>query len=201
MFFLDCLHKLTQEHRATDTRHIFQTDFWSSRFDKLFCNVGIIFYGMARRESDTKSSLRNHATFLGILNGRNDISYIVQTTENTGNINSLLIFHFIHQLTHIGRNRIHTQPVQATVKHVGLDTRFMQRLSESTDCLVRIFAIQQIDLFESTPIRFHSGKTTHFNDYWSNASQLVCTWLIFTRGLPHIAVDQTEFDFFLHKLV
>ena len=141
MFIFDSLHQLTQECRTSDTCHVLQADFRSTRFDELVCNVCIIFYRMTRRESNTKSSLRNHATFLSILDGRNDIAYVVQTTENTSDINSLLIFHFIHQLTYIGRNRIHTQAVQATVEHVGLNTRFMQWLGKCTDCLVRIFAI------------------------------------------------------------
>ena len=141
MFVLDSLHQLTQEYRATNTRHILQTDFRSTGFNKLVSDISIIFYGMTRRESNTKGCLRNHTAFLGILDRRNNVTHIIQSTENTGNIHSLFVLHLIHQFTHIGRNRIHAQSIQATVKHMSLNTGFMQRFCKSADSLVRVFSI------------------------------------------------------------
>ena len=154
---------------------------------------------MARREGNTECSLWNHTAFLGILDGRNDVAHIVQTAEDTGNVDTLFIFHLVHQLTYIGRNRIHAEAIQTAVQHVCLDTRIMQRLGESTNSLVRVFTVQKVHLFKSTPIGFHTSKASHFYNHRSYTGQLVGTWLIFTRGLPHIAVDQTELDFFLHN--
>ena len=198
MFLLDSPDQLPQHTRATDTCHVFQTNFRCTGLNQLIGNSGIILNGMHRRIRDTKSCLRNHTCFQSIFNRRNDISRFVQSTENTCDVDSLRMLDFIHQFTHICRNRIHAQRIQSAIEHMRLNTRFFKRCGKSTDGFIRIFAVQQIHLLKSTAIRFNSGKTAHLNNQRSVTNKLINPRLIFTGRLPHVPINKTEFNFLFH---
>jgi hypothetical protein len=51
----------------------------------------------------------------------------------------------------------------------------VKRLRKGADRLVRILAIEQLDLFERTAVRFHTVEATHVDDYWSYFFELVNT--------------------------
>ena len=71
-------------------------------------------------------------------------------------------------------------------------------LGKGTDGLVGVFAIEQVHLFEGASIGFHPCKAAHLNDKRGNAYQLVYPWLILSGRLPHVAIDEAEFDFLFH---
>ena len=153
---------------------------------------------MHRRICDAKSRLRNHTRFQSIFNGGNYVSRLIQSTKDTGDIHPLCMLDFIHQFTHIRRNRIHTQCIQTTIEHMRLNARFSKRCGKSTDGFIRIFAVQQIHLLKSTAIRFNSGKTAHLNNQRSDTNKLINPRLIFTGRLPHVPINKTEFNFLFH---
>jgi len=83
---------------------------------------------------------------------------------------------------------------------VGLDTSLVQGLSEGTYSLVGVLPIEEVHLLEGTTIGFYTSKAAHLYEYGSDTLKLILTGLIFTRGLPHVSVDEAEFDFSLfHK--
>ena len=90
------------------------------------------------------------------------------------------MLHLVLQLTHIIRHWIHTQRIQTTIEHVGLDAHLVERLTESTNSMVGVFTCQQVHLFESTTIGLHTVEHTHVDDGWRNALQLVLTRLELT---------------------
>ena len=158
-----------QHTGTTDTGHIFQTDFRCTGLYQLIGNIGVIFYRMHRRMSNTKSSLWNHAAFNCVLNRRNYVAYFVQPTKNPCNVHTLGMLYFIHQPTYIRRYGIHTQPIQATIEHMGLDAGLIKRFGKCTHRLIRIFSIQKIHLLKSSSIGFDTGKTTHLYNQRSNS--------------------------------
>ena len=135
---------------------------------------------MYRRSGDTECSLGRHATLLGPLDRRNDISRVVQAAEDTGDIYTLGVLHFIHQRTHIVGHRIHSQCVQTTVEHVGFDTYLIEGLTEGSYCQVGVLAGHQVYLLKGTTIGFNAAETAHIDDCGRNALQLVLAWLEFT---------------------
>ena len=198
MFLLDGPDQLSQHPGTANACHILQAYFRCTGLNQLIGNSGIILNGMYRRIGDAKGCLRNHTRFQSIFNRRNYISRFVQSTENACDIHSLRMLDFIHQFTHICRNRIHTQCIQSTIEHMCLNTCFSKRCGKSTDGFIRIFTIQQIHLLKSTSIRFNSCKTAHFNNQRSDTYKLVNTRLIFTGRLPHVPINKTEFNFLFH---
>ena len=87
------------------------------------------------------------------------------------------MLHLIHQCAHVVRHRIHTEGVQTTIEHVGLDTYLVKRLTERTDSEVRVLTSHQVHLLKGTTIGFYSGETAHINNGRGNALQLVLTGL------------------------
>ena len=136
-----------QHTGTTDTGHIFQTDFRCTGLYQLIGNIGVIFYRMHR----------------------NYVAYFVQPTKNPCNVHTLGMLYFIHQPTYIRRYGIHTQPIQATIEHMGLDAGLIKRFGKCTHRLIRIFSIQKIHLLKSSSIGFDTGKTTHLYNQRSNS--------------------------------
>ena len=198
MLFFDGSYHRTQHGRTSDTGHVLKTDFVSTIFNKYFCQVDIIFGRVNSRVGHTHGGLRGHAGLLGPFDRRNDVARVVQSTENTRDIHPLGMFYLIHQLTHIGRHRIHAQRIQTTVQHVGLYIGIVESLGKGTYSLVGVFSVQQIHLFGSTAIGFHAVETTHVHNNGSDGSKLIFAGYIFARRLPHISVNQTKFNFFFH---
>ena len=54
---LDTGYHFSQEHRTTDSGHILDTDFIATSLNQLLGHIEVIFYGMYRRISDTKTAL------------------------------------------------------------------------------------------------------------------------------------------------
>ena len=135
---------------------------------------------MDRRGRDTQRCLWNHTCLLRPLNTGNDITGVIQSTEDTGDIHALCLLDLIHQLTDIVRNGIHTDGIETTVEHVCLDTHLIEGFTKSTDSRVGILTGKQVHLLKSTSIGFHTGKTPHINNHRGNAFQLIFTRLEFT---------------------
>ena len=94
------------------------------------------------RVGDTHRGLRRHTGLFCPFDRRNDITRVVQAAEDTGDIRPLGVLHFVHQLTNIRRHGIHAQRIQSAVQHVGLDTCLIKRLTERTNRLIRVLAVQ-----------------------------------------------------------
>ena len=139
---LDSSYYLTQHSRATDTCHILQADFLRTICYQFFRQIHIILHRMYRRECDTHGSLSCHTSLFSPLDRRNNITRVVQTTEDTCDIHTLRMLYLVHQLAHIRRNRIHTQCIESAIQHMSLDTHLIKWLGKGTHCLVWILAIQ-----------------------------------------------------------
>ena len=161
---LDHLHQLTQHGRLTDTGHILQTDLWSTGLYQLLSDIGIVLGSMDGAVGDTQGSLWCHTSLQGIFDRRNDITDIVQTAEDTGDVYALSMLNLIHQTTYVGRYGEHTQCVKTAVQHVGLDAHFIKRLGEGTNCLIGVLAVKQIHLLKGSTVCFYTGETTHLDD-------------------------------------
>ena len=81
--------------RATDSRHILNTNFISTLFNQFISQICVILYGMNRRMCNTQTALGNHTSRLCILNRRFYIPNIIQTTERTSDIGSLSFLNLI----------------------------------------------------------------------------------------------------------
>ena len=200
VLLLNRCYNRTEHSRTTNTRHILETDLLCAVGDKLFCEVNVVLGIVYLRIGDTHGSLCGHACLLRPLDRWDDIARIIQSAEDTGDIHTLRVLHLIHQLTHIGWHRIHTQSIQTTIKHVGLDTHLVEWFGERAYCYIRILAIEEIDLLAGTTIGFHTVKTTHVNNYGSNFCQLIFTWHILATTLPHVAIDKGELNFFFSHI-
>ena len=154
---------------------------------------------MYGRRGDTQRSLRNHTCSFSPFDTGDNITRIVQTTENTGDVYTLCFLDLIHQLTNIVRNWVHTQGIKTTVQHVGLDTSLIKRLTKSTYGQIGILASHEVHLFESTAIGLNTGKATHIDDDWGDTLQLILTRLKLSRRLPHVAVDETKLNLLFHN--
>ena len=196
VFLFDSCNDLSEHNRTTDTRHVFEADLLCAAFDKLLSEVDVILGSVYFRIGDTHRCLCGHTCLFRPFDGRDDVTRIVQTAEDTGDVGSLCVLHFVHQLTHIRRHRIHAQGVQTAVQHMGLDTRFVERLAECTHRLIRVLTVQQVHLLGRTAVRFHTVKTAHVDDHRRHTRQLVFTRHITSATLPHVTIDKGELNFF-----
>ena len=154
---------------------------------------------MYRRIGHTHRRLGRHACLFRPFDGRNDVTRVIQTAEDTCDIHALRMFYLIHQLTHIRGNGVHTQRVQTAVQHMGLDACLVKRLGKRTYCLIGVFTVQQVYLLTCAAIRLHAVETPHVNDDRRHARQLIFTGDILTATLPHVAVNQRKLNlFFTH---
>ena len=177
---LDGLGQLSEHGGLSDTCHVFEADFLGTCLNQLVGNVAIVFYGMHRRSGDTECSLRCHSCLKRPLDTRDNVAHIVESAEDTGDIHALCVLHLVLQLAHIIGHWIHTQRIQTSVEHVGLDAHLIEGLAERPHCIVGVFACQQVNLFECAAIGFHTRETTHVDDGRSNTLQLVLAWLELT---------------------
>ena len=132
---------------------------------------------MDGRCGDAKRGLRRHTSCLGPFDGGDDIADIIQAAEDAGDIDTLSVLDLVLQLSHIIGHRIHAQSVEAAVEHVGLDTYFIERFAESTHGGIGVLAGEQVDLFESTAVGFHTVENSHVDDDRCDALQLVLAGL------------------------
>ena len=76
-----------------------------------------------------------------------------------------------------------------------LDAHLVERFRKSTNCVVRILTIEEVNLFECAAIGFYACKASHLDDHGCDALELIFAWLKFPVGLIHVAIDETELDF------
>ena len=200
VLLFDGSHDDAQHMRTADTCHILEAYLLRSTGDELLSEVDVILGVVYFRIGDTHGCLGCHACLFRPFDGRNDITRIVQTAEDTGDVGSLRMLHFVHQLAHICRHGVHTQRVQTTVEHMGLDTRLVEGFAERTYRMVRVLAVEQVHLFRSATVGLHAIKTAHVDDDGCHACQLVFTRHIPSATLPHVAVDKGELNFFFHYI-
>ena len=67
--------------------------------------------------------------------------------------------------------------------------------------MVRIFAIEQVDLLESSTIGLNTRETAHVNNSRSYSDQLILSRLKLTGGLKHITINETELYSSFHLLI
>ena len=201
VFLFDSRNNFAQHSGATDTCHILETDFLCTALDELLGKIDVILHGMHLGIGDTHRGLGSHTCLFRPTYGRNDIAGVVETAENTGDVHALCVLHFVHQLAHVGRHWVHTEGVQTAVEHVGLDTDLVERLGEGANRLIGVLAIEEVHLLTGTTVGLHTVETAHIDDNGCNLCQLVFAWNVLAAGLPHIAVNQRELNFFLHIVV
>ena len=169
MLGLDGLCQRTEHGRLSDTSHILQADLLSTSSYHLVGNTCIVLYSMHRRCRNTERCLRRHATFLSPFDAWDDVTCIVQTAEDTRNIHSLRVLHLIHQGAHIVRHGIHTQGIQATIEHVGLNTCLVEWFAECPYSSIGVLTRHEVHLLKGTAIGLHTTETAHVDDDWRNA--------------------------------
>ena len=104
----------------------------------------------------------------------------------------------VHEFTDVHRARVHAEGVETTVEHVGLDTGLVERFREGADGLVRVLPVQELDLLEGAAVGFHTVEAPHVDDYRSYLLQLVDAGGVLARRLPHVSINEGEFDFTSH---
>ena len=191
--------ELAEEGRLTDARHVLQADFGRAGLDELVGDGAVVLGRVDGRVGDAEGGLRRHAGFEGVVNRRDDVAHVVESAEDTGNVDALGVLHLVLQATHVGRAGEHAQRVQSAVEHVGLYAHFVKGFGESAYGLVRILAVEKVDLLKGAAVGLYARETAHPDDDGRDAFQLILTGLEFSRGLEHVAVDQTELDFPFHK--
>ncbi len=112
---------------------------------------------------NTQGCLRNHPGFFGVFDGEFEVTVVVEAAERSGNVNPLSLLHLIHQATHIGRNGKHTDTVQGTLEHVGLNAGIVKGFGPLTYGGVGVFSIEEVHLFEGTSVGLDTGKTSHID--------------------------------------
>ena len=193
--------QLSKECRASDTCHILETDLITAISDHMVYDTHIVIHGMYRRIGYRKGDLRYHACLFRILHAQTQVPVVVETAERTGNVRTLSFLHLIHELADICRNRIHTEGIESSFEHMGLDAGLMEWGSPFTDRLVRILAKEKVHLFESASIGLDTVKAAHVNDCRSDFLQLSDSRDIFARRLPHVPVYKGKLYFSSHKLI
>ena len=198
MLRLDALGQGSEQRRLTDTGHVLQTDLFGTGSNQLIGDIAVVFHGVNGRCGDAQRGLRRHTGGLRPFNAGYDVARVVQSAEDTGDIDTLRMFNFVLQLTHVVRHGVHAQSIQAAVKHVGLDAHFVERLAESANGMVGVFSGQEVHLLKGTTVGLYTGETSHVDDGGSDAFELVLARLEFSRRLPHVAVNKTKLDFLFH---
>ena len=196
---LDGLGQLAEHGGLSDSCHVLEADFGCAGLYQLIGYLAIVFHGMHGRGGDTQGGLWCHAGLESPFDTGYDVTGVVQSAEDTGDVDALCVLHLVLQSAHVVGHGIHAEGVEATVEHVGLDAHLVERLTEGSHSEIGVLARHQIHLLKGTTIGFHSGETAHVDDNGGNTLQLVLTGLELARTLPHVPVDETKLDFFLHK--
>jgi len=84
---------------------------------------------------------------------------------------------------------------------MGLNPRFVEGSRPLAYGAVGVFTEKEVDLLKSTAISLNTVKTPHFNNNGSDLIQLVNPGNILAGRLPHISVQQREFDFTSHIVI
>ena len=198
IFRLYLFRKLGEEGRTADSRHVLEADFVGTVLNELVHELQIVLHGVDGRMRDRKSGLRDHARLPGVLYGELEVAGIVESAERTGDIGSLSLLDLEHQLAHIGRNRIHPERVQSPFEHMGLDSRLMERSRPLAHGDIGVLSIEEVHLFERAAVGLHTVEAAHVYNGRRNPYELVDSRLVLAGRLPHISVNEREFNFFCH---
>ena len=201
IFLLHLIDEFAERSRTADACHVFQGNFVSSELDQLIDDGHVIFNSVYRRVGNRKGCLRYHSGLFGIFHREFEIAGVVQSAEGTHDIYTLCFLNLAHQLADIFRHAVHTQSVEGTLEHVGLYSGLVELFGPGPYCLVGIFAIHKVYLLEGASIGLDAVKTAHGNNNRGDPYQLVDTWLIFSRRLPHITVNKAKLYFSCHKIL
>ena len=153
---------------------------------------------MDRGIGDTQSSLSNHSGLLGVDYGTFEVAMVVKTAERTHDVGSLSFLDLSHQSPDIIRNREHSQSVQTSFEHVGLNSNLVERSGPLADSLVRILSEKEINLLKGSTVCFNTVKASHFDDNWCNLLKHSYFRHILAGRLPHVPVKKGEFYFSCH---
>ncbi len=156
VFFLDHLCELSQESRLSDACHVLQTDLLSASSDLLVGELGVIVQRMDRRGGDAQRALRGHSALLSPFDGRGDVTDVVQTVEDTGDIGALCMLHAIHHGAYVVGHGIHAESIETTVKHVGLDAGGVQWCREGAHSFIGVFTSQQLHLLKGSAVGLYT---------------------------------------------
>jgi len=176
---LDGLGQGAKHGGLADAGHVLETYLGGSGVNQPVCDGTVILNRVYGGVGDAKGCLRGHAGLGRPLDAGDDVTHIVQTAEDAGNVNTLGVLHTVHHLAHIVGHGVHTQGVETPVEHVGLDAHLVEWLAEGADSIVGVLSGQEVYLFKCTAVGFHTRETSHVNDGRSNALQLVLAWLKF----------------------
>ena len=169
MLGLDGLCQRAEHGGLSDTGHILQANLLGACGYQLISNTGVILHGVYGRRGNAERGLGRHATFLSPFDAWDDVTCIVQTAEDTRNIHSLRVLHLIHQGAHIVRHGIHTQGIQATIEHVGLNTCLVEWFAECPYSSIGVLTRHEVHLLKGTAIGLHTTEAAHVDDDWRNA--------------------------------
>ena len=195
VLLLDAGHDLADLRRTADAGHILEADFIGAVFDQLLHHTQVVFHRVDRGVGDGQGSLRNHAGFLGIFDGKLEVAVVVQAAEGAGDVGALCLFHLEHQFADVRRNGVHADGVEAAFQHMGLDARLAEGSRPLAHGDVRVLAVEQVHLLEGAAVGFHAVEAAHVHDGRSHPYQLVHARLIPAGTLPHVPVNQGELDF------
>ncbi len=199
IFVLDALHEASEGCGTAYARHVLEADFIAAVFHQVVYDAHVVFYRVNGGGGDAQRSLGDHAGLLGAQDGCLEVAVVVEAAEGTGDIHALRLLDLVHQVADIFRNRIHAKAVQCAFQHVGLDAGLAERCGPCADRLVRVLPVEELDLLESAAVGLYAVETAHRHDDRGDLFQLVDPGGILAGGLPHVAVDQGEFNFSTHK--
>ena len=146
---------------------------------------------MYGRICDTQCCLGYHTCLFCPHYRGDNVAGVVQTAEDTGDIDALSLFDTVHQFTHVGGNGVHTETVQTSVEHMRLNTCVVEKFTESPHRMVWVFAIEEVYLLRGTAVGLYASEATHLDDVRCNLFQLVFAWHVLTRSLPHVPINKT----------
>ena len=98
---------------------------------------------------------------------------VVEAAERAGDVGALLFLDFEHQFPDIGRNRVHSEGVEASFKHMRLDAGLVERGGPAADGHVRVFAEKEVHLLERAAVGLDAVEAAHINDGRCHLDKLV----------------------------
>ena len=107
MLRLNHTRQLAEHGRLSYSRHVLETDLGSTGSDELVGYLAIVFGCMYWRVGYAERGLRCHSRLGGPFDAWYDIAHVIESAEDTWNIDTLSVLHLIHQLADVVRHGIH----------------------------------------------------------------------------------------------
>ena len=200
ILLLDFAYQLGQQVRPADARHILEADLVGSVLHHMVHDVHVVGDGVHGGEGDGEGSLRDHLPLLGVFHRELEVAVVVEAAERTGDVHALGLLYLVHEFAHVCRNGVHAKGVERTLEHVGLDAGLVEGGRPRPDGAVRVLAVEKVNLFESAAVGLDAVEASHIYDSGSHPDQLVHPGLVFSGRLPHVPVNEGEFDFACHYI-